>query len=138
MEPLRLLIVNKTQVARDSWSLIFASRGGFTVVEEIDELNDLDILLRLQPDVVLIGLKDQVDNVETIIDSIKQICPWTLVIVFAELNDNTGIPSIFLAGADGYLNEPILPIDLVKVIEFSCRTGVCFFPRSAKDPLIGA
>lgn len=135
MQAFRILIVNSIQTVRSSWSSIFSSRGGFKVVGELDELNDFNSILLLQPDVILIGLKSYGDQVADIVTKIKEICPWTLVIVFSELEENSGILSVLVAGADGYLKKPILPVDLVRAIELTCRSGICFFPRSAKELL---
>ena len=132
MQPFRLLIVNNIQAVRSSWASIFSSRSGFTIVGEVDELNDFSYIQHLQPDVILIGLKSYQDKVTDVVGKIKKICPWTLVIVFSDQEDNTDILSVFVAGADGYLKKPILPADLVRAIELTCRSGICFFPKSAK------
>lgn len=135
MEAFRLLIVNNIQTVRSSWTSLFSSRGGFSVVGEFDELNDFNIIQNLQPDVILIGLKNYEDKVTDFVGKIKEVCPWTLVIVFSDLDENSGVLAVLVAGADGYLKKPILPIDLVRAIELTCRSGICFFPRSAKELL---
>lgn len=133
MQAFRLLIVNNIQAVRSSWASLFSSRGGFLVVGEIDEINDFDFVQHLQPDVVLIGLKSYENKDMQIVSKIKEICPWTLVIIFSELEENSGILAALVAGADGYLKKPILPADLVTAIGLTCRSGICFFPRSAKE-----
>ncbi|MCL2336680.1 MAG: hypothetical protein FWC60_04580 [Firmicutes bacterium] len=132
MHVFRLLIINGLETMRNVWSALFSSRSDFAIVGELDKLNDFNILISLQPDVVLIGLKNQEDSIATMISNIKELCPWTLVIVFTDLEENANILPVLAAGADGYLKNPILPVDLVGAIELTCRSGVCFFPRSMK------
>ena len=132
MYAFRILIVNSVAMMRDIWTALFSSRSDFIVVGEFDRLSDFNVLLSLQPDVVLIELQNQTeDDMANIISNIKGICPWTLVIVFADLEESTNVLPIMVAGADGYLKNSILPVDLVGAIELTCRSGICFFPRTA-------
>lgn len=135
MQSVRLLIIHSNQMIRRGLASLFDAHG-FNVVGEIDLITDVNFLQRLQPDVVLYGLNIQDEKSLSLISTIKEVCPCTLVVILTDLNKRPGIIAAFAAGADGYLKTPILPADLVTAINLTCRSGICFYPRAAKDTII--
>lgn len=136
MQTIRLLIINSKQSVRRGLTSLFTVQGGFDVVGEIESVADIDYLQRLQPDVALYGLSSHDAKSISVISSIKEVCPCTLIVAFSDLSERFHILAAFAAGADGYLKTPMLPADLVAAIKLICRSGICFFPRIAKETLI--
>lgn len=136
MQTIRLFIVNCNKPALRGLSSLFAAQGGFDVVGEAQYLDDLEHPRRLQPDVVLYGMNRCDEKTVSAISSLKEVCPCTLVIVLSDASESTHALAAFTAGADGCINTPILPADLVTSVRLTCRTGICFFPRTARESLI--
>jgi len=135
VQRVRLLIINNNHVIRRGLASLFVANG-FNVVGEYDSIVEIDYLQSLQPDVVLYGLSIQDEKSLSLISTIKEVCPCTLVVILTDLNKQPGIIAAFAAGADSYLKTPIMPADLVSAINLACRSGICFYPRAAKDTLI--
>lgn len=134
MQEIRLIIISRSQSFRRSLASLFTIHEGFNVVGEIDSATNTEHLMSIQPDVVIYGIDDDLDeNIRDNMKNVKELCPFTLLIAFSCSSDN--MQSTFLSGADGYLKAPILPTDLVTAIELACRSGICLFPREGKELL---
>lgn len=133
MQKLRLLIINFNQRVRQGIVSIFITQKGFSVIDEIDSVTDIDYLQRIQPDVILYGLNGWDEKSISNIVNLKEVCPCTILIVFSDFIDKSHILASIAAGVDGYLQTPILPADLVAAIELTCRSGICFFPGLVKE-----
>lgn len=136
MQTIRLLIINNNQAVRRGLVSLFAKRNGFIVLDELESVNDFTYLQRLQPDAVLYGLNQEDEGSIGAICTIKETCPYTLVIVLSDFCEQPHLIAAIAAGTDGYLKTPILPADLVTLIELACKCGISFFPRAARESLL--
>lgn len=136
MQRIRLSIANVNQAVRRSLAALFTAQAGFQVLCESESAAGIDYLQRQQPDVVICGIESYGEKSLAFISTLKEVCPCTMVIVFAEFGGAPHVRAAFMAGADGYLKTPIMPADLVTAVELACRSGNCFFPKEAEDILL--
>lgn len=132
MYQLRLFVICNSQVIRQSLSVIFSSQNNFLVVGqgEISEASIADVK-RLQPDAILIKFNPIEGALDTV-KRIKEYCPYTKIIMFIE---NTVIDEKYAALAvevDGCLHKSMIPRDLIRAVELTCRTGVFCLPPFLK------
>jgi len=132
MHQIRLFVICNSQVIRQSLSVIFSSQNNFLVVGqgEISEASIVDVQ-QLQPDAILIKFNPIEGALDTV-RRIKEYCPYTKIIMFIE---NTVIDEKYASLAvevDGCLHTSMIPRDLVRAVELTCRTGVFCLPSFLK------
>lgn len=137
MQKISLLIICSDQAVRRGLASLLGAHGSFRVADQIDSVANTERIQRIQPDVILYGFYPDKNNITSSVSTLKEACPYTLVVFFSDSADHSHIKEAFTAGADGYLMTPILPSDLAAAIELACRGGICFLPRAAKETVIG-
>lgn len=136
MQTLKLLIINENESMRRGLVKLFVTRMSFRVVNEIGLADPVEQVHTLQPDVILFWSEDFNEKFMSALRTMKEACPYTLVIVFSDSFERSGVAAAFDAGADCFLKMPILPADLITAVELACRSGLCFFPLAVKEVLL--
>ncbi|MFZ5643579.1 MAG: DNA-binding response regulator [Bacillota bacterium] len=136
MHQIRMFVMCDSQVVRSSLSIIFTSDNNFTVIgQEGCSDESVSKAQNLQPDAILCKISPE-DGLKWI-RQIKEACPYTKVFSFID-EDLAGESYIEIASeVDGCLSRAMLPHDLVKTVELTCRTGVLCLPAFLKGLLWG-
>lgn len=132
MNQIQLFIMSNNQGMRQGLSAIFASDKSFDItgVSGCEEETFAKVQ-QIQPDVILYGLKPG-ENVAVMIQTVKEVCPYTKIFVFSTNNTDEEVRTAINAGIDGCINEAMLPCHLVKAVELTCKAGVMCLPWSLK------
>ena len=133
MQQIRLMLINSPALKP-----IFEAYDIFKVVLSIKKANDLNQIQeearRLQPDAIIYKAGDKEKIPLELLGKIKEMCPLSLMIVFAASETPEEVAAAFKAGADSYLlDENMLPAEIAEAVELICQAKVCFFPASLRE-----
>ena len=132
MHKIRMFIISEPQGVRQGLSAIFSSENSFHVVGEAScRLEHLTEIQKLQPDAILYDITSG-EDVLSIIRHIKDTCPCTLLFALLDYNTIHEAHIAISAGVDSFLTKTLLPSDLVKAVELTCRTGILCIPDSLR------
>lgn len=115
---IRVLIVDDHPVVRDGLRGMLDSGEGIDVVgEAVDGVECLDLVRRLEPDVVLMDLNmPRMDGIETL-ERIRET-PWQgAVLVLSVRGGKADIMRALRSGASGYLMKDAARVDLIDGIK---------------------
>ena len=132
MQRIRLMLINSPALKS-----IFTNYNIFEIVTAV-EANDLNLAQdearRLQPDAIIYRAGNKEKIPLELLSKIKEVCPLSLMIIFATSETPEWVAAALKAGADSYLlDENMLPAEIAEAIELICRAKVCFFPASVKE-----
>ncbi|MDD4238078.1 MAG: response regulator [Desulfotomaculaceae bacterium] len=135
MYQIRLLIMCEPQGVSRGLAAIFTSIEGFKIMGEVGcGLDSIAEAQKIQPDVIIIEINSE-DEIGELLLPIKESCPYTKVLVLIKDDTVSEARAAIDAGADGCLSKTMLPCDLVKAVELTCRAGVLCLPCSFKHQL---
>jgi DNA-binding NarL/FixJ family response regulator len=132
MQQIRLMLINSPALKP-----IFATCDIFKIIMAI-EAKDLhqarEEARRLQPDAIIYKAGDKENIPLELLSKIKEVCPLSLMIIFASSEAPEEVAAALKAGADSYLLDGnMLPAEIVEAVELICQAKVCFFPASARE-----
>ncbi len=126
--PLRVVIVDPSVVARTGLGVLLASQPSIDVAAQAsDGQSGLDVIRRVRPDVVLVGLDmPDIDGLELT----QRVSEGTRVLVTTFRDDAHHVAGAIRAGASGYLVFQDLRADeLVAAIHTVASGGTALSPR---------
>jgi len=135
MNQIQIFIISDNQGMRQGLSSIFTPYDSFQITgmgrcaEET-----FNSIQQTQPDVILYGLETG-EDVTAVIHMIKEVCPYTKVIVFGTSKTEEEVRTAIHLGIDGCIPGAMLPRYLVSAIELTCKTGIMCIPWSLKGLL---
>jgi DNA-binding NarL/FixJ family response regulator len=132
MNPIRLLIVDDHPVVRDGLRGMFAGVSEFDVIgEAADGSEALDLVEKLQPDVVLMDLRmPEVDGVTAIRKMSEQGLPGRVLVLTTYDTESDVVPAIE-AGATGYLLKDSPRAELFRAVRAAYRGEAVLAPSVA-------
>lgn len=138
MHQIRLLVMCDSLVVRRSLAVIFASDSNFVVVGETEcDSGSITEAKKLQPDAILGKIPPDDEKGITLIGQLKEACPYSRMFVFIDNDYNWEAYIALAAEVDGWLSKSMLPGDLVKAVELTCRAGVLCLPGFLKKIIRG-
>lgn len=137
MQQIRLFVMCDSQVVRRSLSVIFTSSENFEVVGESGcDQYSVSEAQTLQPDAILTKVIPD-DNGVKLIGQLKEACPYSKFFIFIDSENNCEAYTSMASEIDGWLSKSMLPRDLVKAVELTCRAGVLCLPGFLKRIIKG-
>lgn len=120
--PIRVAVATDHQLFREGLVLILSKEEGIALVGlAAHALQAVDIVRRLQPDVLLLDTAmSGMDGIDVVL-SIKHISPTTKPLVLIWKRDDDLIWKTLKAGAGGYLAKEASVSDLTKAIQAVCQ-----------------
>lgn len=114
---IRVMIADDHLLFREGIRLILSAEEGIKIVGEAPNgLQMIDVLAKIQPDVLLLGINvPGMNGIESLM-SIKQETPQTKSLILATPIDEASIFRALNAGAKGYLSKDAKVCDLIKAI----------------------
>jgi two-component system, NarL family, response regulator LiaR len=129
----RLLIVDDHVVVRQGLITFLELTDDIDIVGEAGNGKEaVEMVKKLDPDVVLMDLVMPVMDGLTAIKTIKQTHPGTEIIALTSFADDEKVFTALRSGATGYLLKDVQPNDLVKAILAAERGEVQLHPEVAK------
>ncbi|HEX2913241.1 MAG TPA: response regulator transcription factor [Chloroflexia bacterium] len=129
----RILIVDDHAVVRQGLITFLELQDEIEVVGEASNGKEaLEMVKKLEPDVVLMDLVMPVMDGLTAIKMIKQTTPQVEVIALTSFADDEKVFTAIRSGATGYLLKDVQPNDLVKAVLAAERGEVQLHPEVAK------
>lgn len=132
MQKVRLMIISERELMHRGLATILSSDPYFEIMgrpgnpeESVEEAREV------QPDLVLFEPGGGRDGLAAV-RRLKEVCPYTVVIVFTDGDGTEEIRSAVEAGADGCLTKRMLPGQLKSALELICRAGVFCLPGSLR------
>lgn len=132
MQKVRVVVTCKRMVVCDGVALILNSAENLEVVGR-EGADVLEEAFALQPDLLIYQLCSNDDGDYEVLRKLKELCGWTKLIIFTACPLKRETLKKYLFICDGYLQGPILPGFLLKVVELACYSGYFFFLGSSKD-----
>jgi two-component system, NarL family, response regulator LiaR len=132
-QKVRLLIVDDHVVVRQGLITFLELTDDIDIVGEAGNGKEaVEMVKKLDPDVVLMDLVMPVMDGLTAIKTIKQTHPGTEIIALTSFADDEKVFTALRSGATGYLLKDVQPNDLVKAILAAERGEVQLHPEVAK------
>jgi DNA-binding NarL/FixJ family response regulator len=132
MNPIRILLVDDHRIVRQGLRSILDPDPEFQVVGETgDAASALQLLIELQPDIVLLDLKlPDMDGV-ALCQRIMELYPQTAVLVLTAFIDQTLVNACLRAGARGYLLKDAENLHLKEQLTAVVKGYAALDPRAA-------
>lgn len=115
---IRIAIADDQMLLRQMLSMILSQTGGFKVVGEAENGDDILTLCREgKPDIVLMDIKMPVSDGISALIHIKNEFPEIKVIILTTFGDEKNVLRAYECGADGYLLKDVGPDMLARSIQ---------------------
>lgn len=132
----RVLIADDHEIVRAGVRLLLESQADIQVVgEAVDGRQALDMVLKLQPDLVLMDVAMPVMNGLEATQRIKEAFPAVQVLVLTMHEDERYFFQILQAGASGYVVKGASPADLLAAVRAVAQGQAYLYPSVAKQLL---
>ncbi|MCZ6601362.1 MAG: response regulator transcription factor [Acidobacteria bacterium] len=126
VQPHRLALALGPRLLRTTLASWFAGRSGWKVVATAqDSVGTLDLVLEIEPDLLLLGLEVPAMSGLEVVRRIRNLHPRTEIVVLAERHNEAYPPQAFEAGARGYVHGETPPAE-VEVALLAARRGDYF------------
>lgn len=132
---IRLLVIDEQETNRRGMAAVFGAVPGIKFLNAVDTGAGVSMAREYQPDAIICGLPATPREAAELIRSLKEVCPFSLVIAIGDEPPAEYLQTVSKAGADGCLLRQMLPGDLAKAVQLACRAGVFCFPRRCKSSL---
>jgi DNA-binding NarL/FixJ family response regulator len=134
MVKLRVLVVDDTTLMRRGLKSLLEKRESVEFVGEATSATEAtELVVQLQPDVILLDTDMSGLDTAEAIRLIKQSVPKVEIIALAETTEHQKAFRILEAGASGYVLKDINPDDLVRAIEAVCQGRTLMDPYVARQ-----
>lgn len=132
-QPVKVLIVDDHAVVRQGLITFLELQDEIEIVgEACNGKEACAMVLKYQPDVVLMDLVMPVMDGLTAIKEVKRLRPETEIIALTSFADDEKVFTAIRSGATGYLLKDVSPNDLVKAVLAADRGEVQLHPEIAK------
>jgi CheY-like chemotaxis protein len=122
--PLRVVVVDDSERIRDVVTELLERRAGCTVVGEASNGREaLDLLTRVECDLVVMDLRMPVMDGLEATRAIRQRHPHITVVGFTSANDPVAAQAMLDAGADAHFDKARQHQELVAYVSAQARTG---------------
>lgn len=121
-EPLTILIVDDHPLFRKGVVQLISTSKSFTIIAEASSgMEGVDLVRKLQPDMVLLDLNmNEMSGIDAL-RAMKAMDIDTRIIMLTVSNHAEDVVEAIRAGADGYLLKDMEPEDLVTSLESAAR-----------------
>ena len=106
----------------------------FKVVECVKVEEIIEVAMRVYPDLILLAITETEVPLK-LIQSIKEVCPQTILVVVNEYENTDTVLEFIKAGADACLGQ-VSPRYLSRILELVCRSSIMVMPRHIKNHLM--
>ena len=132
----RLVVVDDHPVFRMGMTALLASIDGLVVVGEADDLRSaIDVVLDVEPDVVLMDLNLGEESGVVATREILTRCPDVGILVVTMLDDDDNILAALRAGARGYLLKGAGPVEIERAVRAVAAGEMLLAPGVAERAL---
>lgn len=133
MEKMKVLLAEDHTVVRQGLRALLAAEEDIDIVGEAENGRQaVQMVKRLEPDVVVMDIAMPVLNGLEATRQISRATPNTKVLVLSSYNDDEYVQQVTEAGAAGYLVKQSAANDLIKAIREVYRGNAFFSPSIAK------
>ena len=134
MNKIKVLIADDHALMRDGVRLVLDDADGISVVGEARTGTDVvPMVMRTNPDVVLLDLRMPGMDGFAVLDALKKQHPHVKVVVFSALEGRDDIESALVRGAAGYVVKTVNPADLASAIR-QAIDGAVYHPFGVTGP----
>lgn len=125
MKSIRAIIGKNNKVLYGEVALIFHSQENIQLVGE-EGANVLHEAIKHQPDLLMYELNSMDDTEFGVVKNIYDTCRWTRVLLYHAHALKLDKLRRFLIVSHGYVQGPVLPSQLLNLVEMACYSE-CFF-----------
>lgn len=133
MSRIRILVADDREGARQGMAAVFAASQPFHFIDAVALKMGVQTAGKHQPDVILVGIPEELDEAKRVISAFKEACPFSLTIAIGCGLQTPSFCELILVGLDGYLPQHLLPGDMTKAVQLSCHSRMLCFPRACLD-----
>ena len=117
MTKVRVVLADDHKVMREGLRMLVNEQGNMEVVGEADNgLVAMDLLQRLEPDVVVMDISMPELNGLRATEKLKQLRPDAKILILTRHADSGYVRQLMRAGASGYILKQSAPDELVRAI----------------------
>ncbi|TFV99899.1 response regulator transcription factor [Leifsonia flava] len=132
--PIRVVIVDDHELFRDGIAALIAHAPGITVVGQAANADDaLDVVIRDEPDVVLLDVEMPGARVTATLGRLKRIAPATRVIILTMHRDRILSEELLKAGATAFLTKSTPSTELIAAIRSASIAGGMAPPQKSSS-----
>lgn len=133
MEPIKVLLADDHNVVRHGLRVLLEAESDITIVGEAETGRQaLQLVLKLQPDVVVMDVAMPLLNGLEATRQILKEAPATRVLILSSYSDDEYVQQVTEAGAAGYLLKQTAAADLIRAIHEARKGNAFFSPAIAK------
>ncbi len=130
---IRLVIADDHEIFRQGFKALIARQSGLEMVGEAGNGKDLmELIFRLQPNLVFADIKMPIMDGIDATREIKNSFPSTKVIALSMFNDDNLVADMLHAGASGYLLKDVTQEELISAIN-AVMSGGSYFCRDTSE-----
>lgn len=115
-EKLKVVLVDDQNLCRSGLSELLASCYGFTVLGATGNIDELRVLLRYEPDLVILDLRMKPMSGLAMLEQIRKEGYLTPAVVLTMSDSEVDLANAIRAGVRGYLLKDMAPEDVVDAI----------------------
>lgn len=115
--PIKIIIADDHEILRAGLRKVLSIARNFDIIAEAEDgLQATEYSERYQPDIVLLDIfMPKMTGIEAI-PHIRELCPFTFIVMFTAFEDINHIEKALKAGADGYLTKGVAPQFLIEAL----------------------
>lgn len=115
--PIKIVIADDHEILRAGLRKVLSIARNFDIIAEAEDgLQAIEYSERYQPDIVLLDIfMPKMTGIEAI-PHIRELCPFTFIVMFTAFEDINHIEKALKAGADGYLTKGVAPQFLIEAL----------------------
>ncbi|HOV91980.1 MAG TPA: response regulator transcription factor [Candidatus Kapabacteria bacterium] len=115
--PIKILIADDHEILRAGLRKVISVAQNMDIIAEAEDgLQAIKLAEQYQPTVVLLDiLMPKLTGIEAV-PKIKQVCPYTFIIIFTAFEDINHIEKALKVGADGYISKGVSPQFLIEAL----------------------
>jgi DNA-binding NarL/FixJ family response regulator len=133
MEKIKVLLADDHNVVRHGLRVLLEAESDITIVGEAETGRQaLQLVLKLQPDVVVMDVAMPMLNGLEATRQILKEAPATRVLILSSYSDDEYVQQVTEAGAAGYLLKQTAAADLIRAIHEAKKGNAFFSPAIAK------
>ncbi len=118
MEPIRIILADDHWLMRDGTRHILEQCPDLQVIGDAEDgQQTLELVERLQPDIVILDIRMPKLNGIEVIRRMKELSPNTKPLILTAYDDDDYIIALMEAGALGYLLKTVRPSELIDAIQ---------------------
>lgn len=119
MRNIKAIVGHQGKITYSGLALILGAKEDITIVGR-EGANILQEAVQLQPDLLIYELSSAEDDEYELIQQIYRFCRWTKVLLYARVSIPREDIKRFYCISHGYAQGPILPGNLIKLVELLC------------------